>query len=75
MSRGLEKYILPSCITEANGQTISNFGEAILEYKCGATTACECCEELFTPNASHIQFALQGCDIVANGSGSHHQVE
>lgn len=39
-----------------------------------ATLGCETCEELFTPQASHIDLALNGVDIVSNGSGSHHQL-
>lgn len=39
-----------------------------------ATLGCETCEELFTPQASHIDLALNGVDIISNGSGSHHQL-
>ena len=34
----------------------------------------ETCEELFTPNAPHIALSLAGVEIIANGSGSHHQL-
>ena len=34
----------------------------------------ETCEELFTPNAPHIALSLDGVEIIANGSGSHHQL-
>ncbi len=34
----------------------------------------ETCEELFTPEAPHIQLALAGVEIITNGSGSHHQL-
>ena len=34
----------------------------------------ETCEELFTPSAPHVGFSLNGVEIFANGSGSHHQL-
>lgn len=34
----------------------------------------ETCEELFTPDSPHISMGLDGVDIFANGSGSHHQL-
>jgi NAD+ synthase (glutamine-hydrolysing) len=36
--------------------------------------ATELCEELFTPNAPHVALFLAGVEILANGSGSHHQL-
>lgn len=36
--------------------------------------AAETCEELFTPQAPHIDLALAGVEIITNGSGSHHQL-
>lgn len=36
--------------------------------------AAETCEELFTPSAPHIGLSLGGVEIMANGSGSHHQL-
>ena len=38
------------------------------------TLAAETCEELFTPRAPHITLALNGIEIITNGSGSHHQL-
>ena len=37
-----------------------------------AQVSFETCEELFTPNAPHILLSLDGVEIIANGSGSHH---
>ena len=34
----------------------------------------ETCEELFTPRSPHIALSLGGAEIIANGSGSHHQL-
>ncbi len=36
--------------------------------------ASETCEELFTPASPHISLSLNGVEIIANGSGSHHQL-
>lgn len=48
-------------------------GDLVLSLR-DATIACETCEELFTPLAPHIASALNGVDIISNGSGSHHQL-
>ena len=59
----------------ARAQTDAPFGHAVLRFaRDGATLASETCEELFTPRAPHIDLALQGVEVVANGSGSHHQL-
>ena len=34
----------------------------------------ETCEEVFTPNSPHIALALDGVEIISNGSGSHHSL-
>ena len=44
------------------------------ELKQDTCLATETCEELFTPDAPHIKLALDGVEIIANGSGSHHQL-
>eukprot|EP00397_Hematodinium_sp_SG-2012_P012107 GEMP01012268.1.p1 GENE.GEMP01012268.1~~GEMP01012268.1.p1 ORF type:complete len:749 (-),score=146.15 GEMP01012268.1:787-3033(-) len=36
--------------------------------------ASETCEELFVPNNPNIAFGLDGVEIIANGSGSHHEL-
>ena len=48
-------------------------GDLILSLKDTALAA-ETCEELFTPHAPHIALALNGVEIISNGSGSHHQL-
>lgn len=35
---------------------------------------CELCAELFTPRPEHVKFAFFGVEIIANASGSHHQL-
>ena len=43
-------------------------------WKKDTCLATETCEELFTLDAPHIKLALDGVEIIANGSGSHHQL-
>ena len=88
-SRGLETFRLPRSFTEAmreellkqgkkeediiQVQETAPIGHAILELD-DATLAAESCEELFTPCPPHVALALAGCEIISNGSGSHHQL-
>ena len=74
-SRGLEDFQLPPELSAAcaRGQRSAPMGVAVLRLR-DATLACETCEELFTPAAPHIRAALAGVDVLANGSGSHHQL-
>lgn len=37
-------------------------------------TNSETCEELFTPSSPHIQYAINGVEIICNSSGSHHNL-
>ncbi|KAK4534762.1 hypothetical protein CDCA_CDCA02G0787 [Cyanidium caldarium] len=73
--RELETYRLPECVRRvARGHQHScPIGDAMLEVA-GVTVASETCEELFTLDAPHIRYALNGCDVVGNGSGSHHNL-
>lgn len=48
-------------------------GDLILSFRDTALGA-ETCEELFTPHAPLIALALNGVEIISNGSGSHHQL-
>ena len=88
-ARGLETFHLPRSFTDAmrelmsgdngkNGfqkpqQETAPIGHAILALD-DATLAAESCEELFTPCPPHVALALAGCEVVSNGSGSHHQL-
>lgn len=66
--------MLPGVILAATGgQRTAPFGIGIIETN-GARLCSETCEELFTIRAPHGLFALNGVDIVGNGSGSHHQL-
>eukprot|EP00897_Mesotaenium_endlicherianum_P003817 jgi/Mesen1/3463/ME000194S02601 len=66
-------FVLPKLVADITGQHSVPFGDACLAFN-DTTLASETCEELFTPAAPHIQLALNGVEIVANGSGSHHQL-
>ena len=68
-----EDYTLPQEITQLTGQRKVPIGIAAI-----ATTdtllAAETCEELFVPMSPHIHFGNAGVEIIANGSGSHHEL-
>ena len=73
----LQDYYLPRCITslpsmakESGTVPIGIFAVATLD----TAVSFETCEELFTPNAPHIMLSLDGVEIIANGSGSHHKL-
>lgn len=36
--------------------------------------ACETCEELWVPKNPHVEFGLDGVEIIGNGSASHHEL-
>ena len=72
-SRGLETFVLPPVVAAVHGQQSAPIGVAILQLR-DATLGVESCEELFTPMSPHIRAALSGVDVIANGSGSHHQL-
>ena len=73
--RGVESFTLPPCIlaVTSDRSPTAPFGHAILQLA-DASLACESCEELFTPSPPHAALALAGVDVIANGSGSHHQL-
>jgi NAD+ synthase (glutamine-hydrolysing) len=72
--RAMEVFLLPSIVTMATGQTTVPFGVGILAMSDGTTISCEMCEELFVSNSPHAALALNGVEIIGNGSGSHHQL-
>jgi len=49
------------------------FGQGVIQ--CADTTiACESCEELWVPRSPHVEYGLDGVEIIGNGSGSHHEL-
>lgn len=69
----VEEFRVPeSCAKYARGG-VAPFGDGALEFD-DCVLGCETCEELWAPDAPHVALALNGVDIVSNGSGSHHQL-
>ncbi|KAK9815368.1 hypothetical protein WJX72_002356 [[Myrmecia] bisecta] len=71
--RQVEAHGLPQELQALTNQRTCPFGDAVLCFR-DAVLAAETCEELFTPDAPHIALALGGVEVIANGSGSHHQL-
>ena len=71
--RQVEEYHLPRMLREITGQETVPFGDAALATRDTALAA-ETCEELFAPSSPHIYLGLNGIEIIANGSGSHHEL-
>ena len=69
----LEAHYLPRMIREITGQATVPFGDAAIATR-DTALAPETCEELFAPNSPHIYLGLDGVEIFANGSGSHHEL-
>lgn len=69
----LQDFVLPPVIAELTKQSKVPIGVFAVATKDTAVSF-ETCEELFTPNSPHIGLSLDGIEIIANGSGSHHQL-
>ena len=72
-NNGDEVFLLPR-IFHTHGQRNVPFGIGYIQSNDGVTIGCESCEELWTPNATHISLSLNGVEIIGNGSGSHHEL-
>jgi len=68
------QHLLPLHLFEKFGQTYAPFGTEFIRCGDGTCVGVESCEELWTPEATHISLALQGVEIIGNGSGSHHEL-
>lgn len=71
--RYVEQYNLPPQIQQHQGTRQVPIGDVILSLN-DTTVAAETCEELFTPQAPHINMGLNGVEIFTNSSGSHHSL-
>ncbi len=71
--RTIEAHYLPRMVREVTGQETVPFGDAALATR-DTVLASETCEELFAPQSPHIYLGLNGVEIFANGSGSHHEL-
>ncbi|KAI7835944.1 hypothetical protein COHA_010177 [Chlorella ohadii] len=65
--RQWEEHTLPGEVAAITGQAACPFGDAVLAFR-DTVLAAETCEELFTPQAPHIDLALAGVEIISNGS-------
>ena len=72
-ARTVEEHYLPRMIQEITGQDTVPFGDAAIATR-DTALASETCEELFAPDSPHIYLGLDGIEIIANGSGSHHEL-
>ena len=66
----LEEFALPRIITEVTGQTTVPIGDGVLALA-DTVLGYEICEELWNPQATHIDMGLDGVEIIVNGSGSY----
>ena len=71
--RTVEEHALPRSIRAITGQDTVPFGDAAIATR-DTVLASETCEELFAPDSPHIYLGLDGVEILANGSGSHHEL-
>lgn len=69
----IEDHVLPLLIRTAIDQVTCPFGDGVIQTL-DASIGTELCEELWTPLASNLSLALDGVEIIANASGSHHQL-
>ncbi|KGK39498.1 hypothetical protein JL09_g1365 [Pichia kudriavzevii] len=69
----VEEFRLPKLIRDITGQNFVKFGDAVISTL-DTVIGCETCEEMFTPQAPHIQLSLDGVEIITNSSGSHHEL-
>ena len=74
----VEDFDLPEMFEMEFGQETCKFGDGAIKTPRyllikSFSLASELCEELFTPNAPHINASLNGIEIITNGSASHHE--
>uniref|UniRef100_A0A8C3X980 Glutamine-dependent NAD(+) synthetase n=1 Tax=Catagonus wagneri TaxID=51154 RepID=A0A8C3X980_9CETA len=70
-SRQTEEYFLPRMLQDLTEQETVPFGDAVLSTR-DTCIGSEICEELWTPRSPHVDMGLDGVEIFANASGSHH---
>ncbi|XP_059088521.1 glutamine-dependent NAD(+) synthetase-like [Tigriopus californicus] len=69
-ARTLEEFYLPRLIRDVTGQTRVPFGDGVLATV-DTVIGYEICEELWNPASTHIGMALDGVELILNGSGSY----
>ncbi|XP_050303483.1 glutamine-dependent NAD(+) synthetase [Anthonomus grandis grandis] len=65
-----EDFYLPRMISKITGQKVVPIGDAVISTL-DTCIGFEICEELWSPDSAHIPLALDGVEIICNGSGSH----
>jgi len=65
--------MLPPAIKAIRGQETAPFGDALLQLN-DTIVGFEICEELWSPQSTHIEQSLAGAEIIINGSGSHAEI-
>ena len=68
-----EPFQVPREIREITANSTVPIGCAVIVTH-DTVLASETCEELFAPHSPHIDLADNGVEIIANGSGSHHEL-
>ena len=71
--RTLEQFALPRTIQAITGQQFVPLGDGAIATR-DTVLGVEMCEELFAPASPHTYLGLDGVEIIANGSGSHHEL-
>ena len=71
--RTVEDHMLPRSIRAITGQETVPFGDAAIATR-DTVCASETCEELFAVDSPNTYLGLNGVEILANGSGSHHEL-
>ncbi|KAK0053547.1 glutamine-dependent NAD(+) synthetase [Biomphalaria pfeifferi] len=69
----VEDHFLPRMISDITGQRLVPFGDAVISTY-DTCIGAEICEELWNPMSRHIEMALDGVEIFANGSASYHEL-
>ena len=73
----LEEYLLPKAFIDSvpgSSQRTVPFGLIVFRTSDGLKLSAETCEELWSPESPNIELSLLGVEVIANGSGSHHEV-
>jgi NAD+ synthase (glutamine-hydrolysing) len=73
LRKHLEELKLPAKLAALQKAKTVPIGDALLDFD-DTCLGVETCEELFTPDAPHIEMGLNGAEIFSNASGSHHSL-
>ncbi|XP_001604185.2 glutamine-dependent NAD(+) synthetase isoform X1 [Nasonia vitripennis] len=71
--RTVEDYFLPRMIAQITNETRVPFGDAVISTR-DTCIGFEICEELWNPSSNHIPMALDGVEIISNGSASYFEL-